>query len=42
MGTTMEIPQKSKNENYHMIQQFHSWVCTRRNKALRGKDTRTQ
>ena len=27
---SMEVPQKIKKQNYHMIQQFHFWVFIQR------------
>ena len=42
MENSMEVPQKTERQNYHMIQQFHSWLhIWEKTKTLIWKDTCT-
>ena len=38
MKVNMQFPQKFKNRNYHMIQQFHSGIYPKEMKSLSTRD----
>ena len=38
MKVNMQFPQKFKNKNYHMIQQFHSGIYPKEMKSLSRRD----
>ena len=37
MENTVEVPKTTKKKNYHMIQQFYSWVYIQENENANSK-----